>query len=211
MKTLTSLQIKEIENLLTTKYHIKYQDTRDEILDHIACEIEDLINEGLEYENALDNTLHKWHNKLLHNYFGAYKGLPYFISDKLSKDYFKIEWKIVLISMVLSVATDLALRSSNISTLYFFIIAQAFIGGLTVINYFSTRGESSYYLDFFNRCITLMILLSLFSIVLYIGISWIFSADDMSISYVLMYQIMFNCYFLFQFRKFRSHHKPTFV
>ncbi|MCC9044555.1 hypothetical protein LNQ81_17950 [Myroides sp. M-43] len=64
MKTLTTDQINQIEEFLTSQYNIKYQDSRDEVLDHIACEVEELMNEGAYFSEAFKLTIAKWHSQL---------------------------------------------------------------------------------------------------------------------------------------------------
>ncbi|MDM1499247.1 hypothetical protein [Myroides odoratimimus] len=59
MTTLSTNQITQIEDTLISKYNIKYQDTRYEVLDHIACEIEELINEGFGHREAYNIVFNK--------------------------------------------------------------------------------------------------------------------------------------------------------
>ncbi|MDM1496586.1 hypothetical protein HX063_14390 [Myroides odoratimimus] len=85
MTTLSTNQIKEIEEFLITQYNIKYQDTRDEVLDHIACEIEELMNEDFGYEIAFKKTFNKWHNDLKPHPFIRYNNVPYYLGRQWVK------------------------------------------------------------------------------------------------------------------------------
>ncbi len=76
MTTLSTDQIKHIEEILITQYNIKYQDTRDEVLDHISCEIEELMNEGYEYEDTFKQTFINWKDLLKTDPFHFYKNTP---------------------------------------------------------------------------------------------------------------------------------------
>jgi len=82
MKTLSTNQIQHIEEFLISQYHIKYQDTRDEILDHIACEIEDLMNEGKEYNDAFKITFNKWNKDLSPHLWIRYNNIPRFLAKQ---------------------------------------------------------------------------------------------------------------------------------
>lgn len=82
MKTLSIDQIKQIEDFLISQYNIKYQDTRDEVLDHIACEMEELMNEGAEYDTAFKKTFNKWHNELRPHLWIRYNNIPRFLAKQ---------------------------------------------------------------------------------------------------------------------------------
>ncbi|EKB05370.1 hypothetical protein HMPREF9711_01332 [Myroides odoratimimus CCUG 3837] len=82
MTTLSTDQIEEIEEFLITQYNIKYQDTREEVLDHIACEIEELMSEGFGYEIAFKKTFNKWHKDLSPHLWIRYNNIPRFIAKQ---------------------------------------------------------------------------------------------------------------------------------
>lgn len=60
----TQEQLKEIENLLIDQYGIEFDEIRQEIVDHIACEIEDQLKQGKNYNHARKYVLGKWHFEL---------------------------------------------------------------------------------------------------------------------------------------------------
>lgn len=64
MKKLTTNQILEIETLLIQRYDLSFQAFRDEVVDHIACEIEEYLEQGVAYTQAKQHVLGKWHFEL---------------------------------------------------------------------------------------------------------------------------------------------------
>lgn len=64
MNRITTSQLRAIENLLITQYDLHFDEFRNEIVDHIACEIEESINRGLAYEEAFKSSIRNWHFEL---------------------------------------------------------------------------------------------------------------------------------------------------
>lgn len=64
MKKLTTKQILEIETRLIQQYDLNFQAFRDEVVDHIACEIEEYLEQGVEYTQGKQHVLGKWHFEL---------------------------------------------------------------------------------------------------------------------------------------------------
>lgn len=83
MKNLTTNQILEIETILIQRYDLKYDEFRNEVVDHIACEIEEQMQEDVAYEVALNHILKKWHFEL--KPIIGHKGVPTFIVKQLCK------------------------------------------------------------------------------------------------------------------------------
>lgn len=106
MKTLTTNQINQIEDFLISQYNIKYQDTRDEVLDHIACEVEGLMNEGFGYETAFKNTFTKWHKELCPHLWIRYNNIPRF----LAKQWFWRDSLSFFILIILGLSTPYLLK-----------------------------------------------------------------------------------------------------
>lgn len=102
MKTLTTEQIQYIENILTNRYNIKYQDTREEVLDHIACEVEDLMNEGVEFSEAFETVLINWKDLLKTDPYYFYKNTPYYISKNWIEQDSSIKNKSILFGLVIA-------------------------------------------------------------------------------------------------------------
>jgi len=100
MKTLSINQIQHIEEFLISQYNIKYQDTRDEVLDHIACEIEELINEGAYFQEAFKITFSRWHSQLKPSLWAINK-TPKLVVNQLAKK----DTKSLIILFILSMLT----------------------------------------------------------------------------------------------------------
>lgn len=64
MKKLTTNKILEIETLLIQRYDLSFQAFRDEVVDHIACEIEEYLEQGVDYTQAKQHIMRKWHFEL---------------------------------------------------------------------------------------------------------------------------------------------------
>ena len=119
MTTLSTDQIKQIEEFLITQYNIKYQDTRDEVLDHIACEIEELMSEGAYFHEASKITIAKWHSQLKPSNWVINKTPRFIVSPLIIKDMQSIG-----LLFVLAIFTT--------SIIHVFIKDQLFILGLAL-------------------------------------------------------------------------------
>lgn len=119
MKKLTTNQINQIEDTLISQYNIKYQDTRDEVLDHIACEVEELMNEGAYFSEAFKITIAKWHSQLKPSNWVINKTPRFIVSRLIVKDLQSIG-----LLFVLAVFTT--------SIIHVFIKDQLFILGLAL-------------------------------------------------------------------------------
>ncbi|WP_010251016.1 hypothetical protein [Myroides injenensis] len=85
MERLNLEQIKQVENFLIDYYQIKFDDIRDEVLDHIASEIEDKMTNGIAYEAAFKQTFNKWNKELTPHLWIRYNHVPRFIAKKWYK------------------------------------------------------------------------------------------------------------------------------
>ncbi|MEK6493842.1 hypothetical protein [Myroides odoratimimus] len=119
MTTLSTDQIKQIEDTLISKYNIKYQDTREEVLDHIACEIEELMDEGAYFHEASKITIAKWHSQLKPSNWVINKTPRFIVSPLIVKDMQSIG-----LLFVLAIFTT--------SIIHVFIKDQLFILGLAL-------------------------------------------------------------------------------
>ncbi|MGG5506633.1 MULTISPECIES: hypothetical protein [unclassified Myroides] len=61
MKKVTHDQIAEITAKLNQRYELKFDTFRDEVVDHMACEIEAYLEQGVDYATASKRVLAKWH------------------------------------------------------------------------------------------------------------------------------------------------------
>lgn len=101
MHKLTLEQIQDIEKRLLIKYDLKYEAMRNELLDHIACEIEEKMNQGVSYSVAFKLILSKWHKNLQPSSFNGYQKIPRFIAKRLIQTDLRFQVVIILGLMVL--------------------------------------------------------------------------------------------------------------
>lgn len=81
MKTLCTIQIKQIENEISL-YNLQYDDIIAEVTDHIICEIEnEMGSNNLEFDNAFILVFDKWRPLLRPNTSSKYTDVPSFISN----------------------------------------------------------------------------------------------------------------------------------
>lgn len=121
MKKLTTDQISELNQLLITKYQLVYIDVRMEILDHIATDIESILD-TTDYNQAKQQTLLKWDKQLLNKNLYK-KGVPTEYLKKWRKEQFFRCLKALLISsliltLFLSFINLLDLKKSILYTVY---------------------------------------------------------------------------------------------
>ncbi|MDR2222788.1 MAG: hypothetical protein LBE34_08595 [Flavobacteriaceae bacterium] len=83
MKTLNKEQLIHLDTFLLSHYQLKYDEVREEVVDHIACEIEEKIAIGASYEEAFKVTLSKWNGTLRSSTMGIYSGIPNFIAKQM--------------------------------------------------------------------------------------------------------------------------------
>lgn len=83
MKTLNKEQLNHLDTFLLSHYQLKYDEVREEVVDHIACEIEEKIAIGASYEEAFKVTLSKWNSTLRSSTMGIYSGIPNFIVKQM--------------------------------------------------------------------------------------------------------------------------------
>lgn len=86
---LTNHQAQQIENYLNAR-GLHYIDFRIEIFDHIASEIEYLLEEGIAFENAFHQVTDKWNEQLKDSYsfmFGVLFTAPKVVIDKAKKKF----------------------------------------------------------------------------------------------------------------------------
>lgn len=91
MKQLTIEQINHIDYILRNDYSFEhFDDLRIELLDHIASNVEKLIEEHtIAFEEALPQVLHQWNDEISWDRNSKYNGVPKMVS-KLWK---KLDWQ----------------------------------------------------------------------------------------------------------------------
>ncbi|ALU27578.1 hypothetical protein HX045_08045 [Myroides odoratimimus] len=80
MKTLTINQQKLIIAEIA-RYNVRYANLKEELTDHIFCEIEELYHTGYEFEQAFIQVFDKWHPMLTPRKDFKYRHVPSFISN----------------------------------------------------------------------------------------------------------------------------------
>ena len=149
---LTKEQIKRVEKYLDVK-KVYYLDVRIEVLDHIASELENNIDENTPFEEAFRNTTKKW-NTILQNSSSGYLGYAYVkpkvIIDKMKK-YVKphaIKLLFIFALMILLIGLQPEVATSYAQTINFlailFIYTVSFIIGLGYIIIWQSKQRTSY-------------------------------------------------------------------
>ncbi|WP_060874425.1 hypothetical protein [Myroides odoratus] len=207
MIKLTPLQIKSIEERLLQKYELKYEEFRAELLDHIACDVEELMEEGEPYEEAIILVFRKWNVKLLSNTKGFYKGIPHFILDQLKATYRKIEIKLLgfalLFSLILIVSKKYLAFDLRLVLYSLFVIHAVGV----VLIYQELKGLQDYRYDFFKGK-SLVVLLQ--SGVALVGVQAFYFAWDTgtnSLEILVIYYFLLNTYLLYRFRTYSKYQK----
>ncbi|AJH15754.1 MAG: hypothetical protein ACRCVU_08755 [Flavobacterium sp.] len=63
------------------RYNVRYANLKEELTDHIFCEIEELYHTGYEFEQAFIQVFDKWHPMLTPRKDFKYRHVPSFISN----------------------------------------------------------------------------------------------------------------------------------
>ena len=150
MKRLSDIQIQQIEQQLIDQYNIKYTETRCEIIDHIACEIETLMHNDVIYADAYNITFDKWDKSLKPHHWIRYNDMPWF----LIKTWLKRDLTYYALTAIVGITLPLLLlntiREYNLSSPVFatFIVISFIIATLI---YYSHRKKENYRLSFLTK------------------------------------------------------------
>lgn len=138
---LSAEQIKNIDNILEER-GVVYIDYKFEILDHIATEVEQLMEKSNDnFENTLDIILKNWNPKLKKSSgstFGYFWEMPEILYQKAKKLY----WKKMIFLIILSLALFPILMISKNHIPYFFESVQYLLILILIfqfIGYFQIR------------------------------------------------------------------------
>ncbi|WHT37595.1 hypothetical protein QNH98_10295 [Myroides sp. mNGS23_01] len=207
MIKLTPLQIKSIEERLLQKYELKYEEFRVELLDHIACDVEELMEEGEPYEEAIILVFRKWNVKLLSNTKGFYKGIPHFILDQLKATYRKIEIRLLGFALLFSLILIVSKKylAFDLRLVLYSLFAIHAVG--VVLIYQELKGLQDYRYDFFKGK-SLVVLLQ--SGVALVGVQAFYFAWDTgtnSLEILVIYYFLLNTYLLYRFRTYSKYQK----
>ncbi|MGQ8868622.1 hypothetical protein [Myroides sp. TSA_177.3] len=204
---LTPLQIQTIDERLRQKYELTYEEFRLELLDHIACDIEELMEQGEPYEEATILVFRKWNVKLLSNTKGFYKGIPHFILDQINATYRKIEIKLsgfaLLFGLILIVSEKYLVFDLQLVLYSLFAINAVGV----VLIYQELKGLQDYRYDFFKSKSLVVLLQSGAALV---GIQAFYFAWDIgigSLEILVIYYFLLNTYLLYRFRTYSKYQK----
>ncbi|MCS4239259.1 hypothetical protein M2306_003055 [Myroides gitamensis] len=207
MIKLTPLQIQTIDERLRQKYELKYEEFRSELLDHIACDIEELMEQGEPYEEATILVFRKWNVKLLSNTKGFYKGIPHFILDQINATYKKTEIKLLgfalLFGLILIVSEKYLVFDLQLVLYSLFVINAVGV----VLIYQELKGLQDYRYDFFKSKSLVVLLQSGAALV---GIQTFYFAWDIgtsSLEILVIYYFLLNTYLLYRFRTYSKYQK----
>lgn len=209
IKKITLEQVQSIEEQLLNKYELQQDEIRYEILDHIACEIEELMHQGETYDEAMTLVFRTWNVRLIANEKGIFKGIPHFILNQLNREYKKVELKSLLIAALLSIPLLMA-------TWYLQFNQLALMSSLFVINacgvlviYKESRYVQDYRYDFFRgKARSVLIKSALpFALVAVFYMIWGTYEHMSNFSFLVVFYFVFNSFLLFRFRKYCKHQK----
>lgn len=112
-QTLTTEQLQQIENKLYNDYDFYYDDSKYEIIDHIASEIEDQMQTST-FQFAFDTVFDQWKSKLQEtewngNFIYGRINIPMFYKQKLNRS-FRID---LLLGIILTLIFPVFLYCTN--------------------------------------------------------------------------------------------------
>lgn len=207
MNKLALEQIQDLEKRLLVKYDLKYEAMRNELLDHIACEIEEQMDEGETYDEATILTFRKWNIKLLSNKKGFYKGIPHFIVNQLNVTYRKVELKLLLLSIILSFA--LVLGGVYLTINKTLLLCSLFtLNGIGIgFMFLDLRGLKDYRIDFFKSqglAVLLKTGIALIGVFVF-HISWGKDTNTFSLDCLIVFYFLVNTHLLYRFRNYSKY------
>lgn len=119
--TLTTEQVQQIEKKLYNDYDFYYDDTKYEVIDHIASEIEEDMQFN-SYQTAFNRVFDNWHDKLKEtewsgmNFYGKIK-MPFFYKKQLTQNFRKDVFLWILASILVPAVIYLFKDSMEIETI----------------------------------------------------------------------------------------------
>ncbi len=168
MQTLTTDQLQQVEDFLVDQYAMQVdEEVRGEVLDHIACAIEEQINQGQSYKIAFMNVFNQWHPHLHPSRFNGYQNIPRFIARRLIKNDLLVHVGIILsLSLFLSLLGEVnyILTSSSWGLLLFsWLINQQCLHQVKHQQSFSLNyyKKQLHYLNYLNVMALLVLLILL--------------------------------------------------
>lgn len=104
MKQLTTEQTNYIDYVLRNDYSFEYfDDLRIELLDHIATEIEEVIqNNNISFDDAFVTIMTKWNPLILPKTWSRYQEIPYIVAKLWKSLDWKFQFSAIPITLVIS-------------------------------------------------------------------------------------------------------------
>ncbi|MBB1150956.1 MULTISPECIES: hypothetical protein [unclassified Myroides] len=206
-------QVQDIEKRLLQKYRLQQDDIRNEVLDHIACEIEELMNQGETYEEATTLVFRTWNVRLIANDKGVYKGIPHFILNQLNREYNIVALQSLLIAGILSIPLLLAVwyvQFNQVALMSCLFIANAY--GVFVI-YKESKQVQDYRYDFFRGKARNVLMTSAMFITVetVFYLIWRDMQQQFTFSFFVVYYMIFNSFLFYRFRKYCKYQKYKVV
>ncbi|WP_410879073.1 hypothetical protein [Myroides sp. DW712] len=200
MNILSTEQLHAIEARLCLKYNLKYEEIRNELVDHIACEIEDKMEQGEQYEEGFTLVFRKWNVRLIADKKGVYQGIPHFIVNQLNKEYRKVALQSGVLTVVFTLLLFLSTHYFQLNNLLllnslFFVNA---IGVLIIQRSLPSLGDYRYdFLKAKSKVVLLKSSLALAGIYLFYTV-W--DVVNFTFGVLLIFYFVFSTFLLLRFR-----------
>lgn len=207
MKQLAAEQLKEIEAILIQKYELTYADVREEVLDHIACEIETIMDEGnASFKEAFRLVLRKWHRDLKPSSFVGFKRVPSFIAKRLIRWDLRFQFLAILGLLLLFIFLDSLEITVKIASFVYLILSWAW--SFFVLS--QTKKTYSHSICYYKEQLKHLSFLNVFTLLLLIGAyswSWLNATFPMDyvqpvISYIAALSATYTFYFSYRLHQF---------
>lgn len=130
MKQLTTEQLQFIENALIDKCNFKYfDDVRLEVVDHIASEIEEEIqNNNISFDQAFVTIMTKWNPLILPKTWSRYENIPYIVTKLWKSLDWKFQFSAIPVTLLISLIAYYGQQNGKSG--YFFLLPILIIGVL---------------------------------------------------------------------------------
>ncbi len=130
MKQLTFQRIQFIENALIEKCNFKdFDDVRLEVVDHIASEIEeDLQNNQTTFDQAFVKVMNRWNPMILPKTWSRYEHIPYIVAKLWKSLDWKFQFSAIPVTLVISLIAYYG-QQNGISG-YLFLLPMLVLGVL---------------------------------------------------------------------------------
>jgi len=162
------------------------------------------MQKGELFEEAFILTFREWNAKLISDKKGVYKGIPQFIVKQLDKEYKKVEFQSMLLSMVFCVSWIVIIYNSGINAFLLMTLLLSINAVGVVFIHRKSIAFEDYRYDFFKqKSLVVMgksILVFLFIIIC--NAVWGIDSNLFSLDWITMYYFILNIYVLFQFNRY---------